>query len=306
MVKGVIEMGFEETPDFGVWYGEPYSSMPFHWHEQVEINYTIEGSLNYLLGGSLVEVPPGRLSLFWSGIPHSVVGATGIERFYWAYVPLVWVLRLGLPAAFMQRMMGGDMIVDTNPLKADREMLDAWSTELPQATAGRRHLIIREIEARIVRFALSHTGEPGEEHIPSEEGPVQKVSEMARFITKNYTRQLQTKDVAGHVGLHPNYAMTLFRKYYGMTLSTYITRLRVCQAQYLLISSNVDISRIAYEMGFGSVSRFYERFKAVSGHTPRQYRKNPELGDNVAKSPHNPCSRDGTSLPSKRQQDATG
>ena len=37
---------------------------------------------------------------------------------------------------------------------------------------------------------------------------------------------------------------TLSRRHYGMTLSTYLARMRVCQAQYHLISSD-DISRSA-------------------------------------------------------------
>lgn len=79
------------------------------------------------------------------------------------------------------------------------------------------------------------------------------------------------------MGLHPNYAMTLFRRHYGMTLSTYLTRLRVCQAQRLLVSTELEISRVAFETGFGSISRFYEAFKEISGQTPRQYRLLPGL-----------------------------
>lgn len=48
--------------------------------------------------------------------------------------------------------------------------------------------------------------------------------------------------------------------------------LRVCQAQNLLISTDLNVSRIAFETGFGSISRFYEAFKEVSGRTPCQYR----------------------------------
>ncbi len=71
--------------------------------------------------------------------------------------------------------------------------------------------------------------------------------------------------------LRPNYAMTLFRRDYGISLSSYRTWLRVCRARYLLVSTNWEVSRIAFETGFGSLSRFYEAFKAASGRTPRQY-----------------------------------
>jgi AraC-like DNA-binding protein len=246
--------------------------MPSHWHDQVEINYAVGGSLTYLLGGSVVRVTPGRLSLFWAGIPHSVLSRTEVEKFYWVYVPLVWVLRLRLPGSFMQRVMSGEMVVDADPSEVDRVMLDRWSGELPNADEDRRRLIIREVEARVMRFALAQAGETGGGHLPSGDGPVQKVSGMARFIAENHARPLRLKDIARHVGLHPNYAMTLFRRYYGMTLSTYLARLRVSQAQHLLISTDWEVSRVAFETGFGSISRFYEVFKGMSGQTPRQYR----------------------------------
>jgi AraC family transcriptional regulator, melibiose operon regulatory protein len=267
----------DEAPGFRIWRGQPYTTMPSHWHDQVEINYAVGGSLAYLLAGSIVRVSPGRLSLFWAGIPHSVVHRTEVEEFYWVYVPLVWVLRLGLPSSFMRRLMSGEMICDAEPLETDRQMLDRWSSELPHAYRVRRRLVIREVEARIMRLALAQAGEVGGEHVPSEVGAVRKVSEMARFVAENHAGPLRLDDVARQVGLHPNYAMTLFRRHYGMTLGDYLTRLRVCQAQYLIMSTDWKVSRIAFETGFGSLSRFYEAFKDVSGRTPRQYRLLSEM-----------------------------
>jgi AraC-like DNA-binding protein len=272
VVREIIRTDVDEAPGFRIWRGQPYASMPSHWHDQVEINYALGGSLTYLLAGSVVRVPPSRLSLFWAGVPHSVVSRTEVEEFYWVYVPLVWALRLGLPGSFMRRLMSGEMICDADPSEAGLVMLNKWSDELPHADDARRRLIIREVETRVMRLALAQTGEATDGHVPSHYGQVRKVSEMARFVAENHARSLHLRDVAGHVGLHPNYAMMLFRRHYGMTLSTYLTRLRVCEAQRLLISTDWDVSRIAFEAGFGSISRFYEAFKAVSGRTPRQYR----------------------------------
>jgi AraC-like DNA-binding protein len=272
-----IGTDLDEAPGFRVWRGQPLRSMPPHWHDQVEINYAVGGSLTYLLAGSVVRVPPGRLSLFWAGVPHSVPSRSRVEEFYWVYVPLVWLLRLGLPGPFMRRVMGGEMVVDADPLEADREMLERWSDELPRADDARMRLIVREVESRVMRLALSQTGEDKSEYVPWEGHPVRKVSEMARFVAQNCARPLRSEDVADHVGLHPNYAMTLFKRRYGMTLGDYLTRLRVCQAQYLLLSTDRDVSQIAFESGFGSISRFYDAFKAVSGKTPRQYRLLPRI-----------------------------
>jgi AraC family transcriptional regulator, melibiose operon regulatory protein len=85
---------------------------------------------------------------------------------------------------------------------------------------------------------------------------LRKVNEMARFIAENHGEPLPLKDLTHHVDLHPNYAMTLFVRHYEITLNDHLTRLRVCQVQYLLISTDEDVSRIAFEAGFGSISRF--------------------------------------------------
>ncbi len=289
-MRKVDKTDLDEAPGFRVWHGQPYTSMLPHWHDQVEINYSIGGSLTYLLGGSMVEIPRSRLSLFWARIPHGVVSGTEVERFYWVYMPLAWVLRLGLSGSFMQRLMSGYMIVDADPLEADRLMLDRWSDELPNADDSRRRLIIREVETRVMRFALAQADEASSELVSSDNAKLRKVGEMSRFIAENYAGSLRLSDVAQHVGLHPNYAMTLFRRHYGLTLNTYLTRLRVSQAQYLLISTDRDVLQIAFETGFGSISRFYEIFKATTGHTPRQYRMESGLWEYGPRSPFNPCS----------------
>jgi AraC family transcriptional regulator, melibiose operon regulatory protein len=58
-----------------------------------------------------------------------------------------------------------------------------------------------------------------------------------------------------------------------------------------LHSTDQEVSRVAFETGFGSISRFYEAFKIVSGRTPRQYRMLYEPPNQDQKPPFNPCAR---------------
>ncbi|WP_419189508.1 helix-turn-helix transcriptional regulator [Stieleria marina] len=96
---------------------------------------------------------------------------------------------------------------------------------------------------------------------------------MACYIARNYKTRLPTKDLADSVDLHPDYAATLFRKTFGTTLNTLITRHRVAEAQRLLITSNEQIVNIAFASGFDSLSRFNRAFKQTTGTTPRSFRK---------------------------------
>jgi YesN/AraC family two-component response regulator len=99
---------------------------------------------------------------------------------------------------------------------------------------------------------------------------------MSDYITKNFKINIHTDNIAEIAGLNPCYAATLFRKESGITITDFITMLRVYEAQRLLLTSDMKIIDIAMEAGFGSMSNFYNCFKKVCGKNPKDYRKDLE------------------------------
>ena len=80
-------------------------------------------------------------------------------------------------------------------------------------------------------------------------------------------------DVARAAGLHPNYAMTLFKKAFGITIKQAVTRHRLDAAQSLLLATDASIASIAFDCGFGSLSSFYEAFEKRFSVSPASFRK---------------------------------
>jgi AraC-like DNA-binding protein len=66
--------------------------------------------------------------------------------------------------------------------------------------------------------------------------------------------------------------MSLFRKSFGISIGDYITQYRIAHAQRLLVTTTMNVSEIALDSGFGSVSRFYTAFKQVCEMSPGAYR----------------------------------
>ncbi len=62
------------------------------------------------------------------------------------------------------------------------------------------------------------------------------------------------------------------KKYYGITPSEYINRIRLYNAAQLLKSSKKSVLDIVFECGFNNTSYFYECFKKEFGMSPKQYR----------------------------------
>ena len=93
---------------------------------------------------------------------------------------------------------------------------------------------------------------------------------MQAFIEGAFQDAIRPRDVAHATGLSLAYAGTLFRRSTGKTLSEAITARRVDFAVRMLEHGGSDISmtKVALESGFGSVSRFYEAFRKATGTVP--------------------------------------
>jgi len=67
--------------------------------------------------------------------------------------------------------------------------------------------------------------------------------------------------------------LSLNQKETGMTYPQYLNEIRLTEARMLLRTSNLDIGKIAYEVGYREVSHFNRIFKRTMGMNPTKYRK---------------------------------
>jgi AraC-like DNA-binding protein len=102
---------------------------------------------------------------------------------------------------------------------------------------------------------------------------------MACLIAQRYSQPLTVEEVSRHVGLHPNYAMGLFKRGIGTTIVDYITKHRVSHAQRLLATTDTKIVEVALNSGFASTSRFNAAFRQECGCPPREYRQQHRIAD---------------------------
>jgi AraC-like DNA-binding protein len=68
------------------------------------------------------------------------------------------------------------------------------------------------------------------------------------------------------------YFCKLFKKATGMTLTEYVSRVRVEKAKELLVDPALRVSEVVYAAGFGSIPRFNSVFKRYVGMPPTEYR----------------------------------
>lgn len=250
------------------------------YHNEIELNFLEHGSLTYLLRGRRVTVRAGRLTAFWALVPHQIVESEGDAPYYVATIPLASFLQWSLPPEFVNAILRGEVIEGSDSAcESDHCRFRQWLVDATDEAEVTSEIMLMEIEARLHRLAATFAGSTPavEQSVNLDAERSSDVETMAVFVAANYQQALQIKDIADCVGLHPDYATSLFQRTFGMTLYDYLLDHRITHAQRLLATTDKKISTIAFDSGFNSISRFNAAFKDTCQCTPSSYRQSHQL-----------------------------
>jgi AraC-like DNA-binding protein/ligand-binding sensor protein len=109
---------------------------------------------------------------------------------------------------------------------------------------------------------------------PAEPAAVTKAKE---YVGAHLDGAIGLEQVVQHVGVSRFYFCKLFKKATGMTLTEYVSRVRLEKAKALLVDPSVRISEVAFAAGFGSIPQFNSVFKRYVGVAPTEYRESLKL-----------------------------
>ena len=102
------------------------------------------------------------------------------------------------------------------------------------------------------------------------------VRSAINFIQFNMAEpDLSLKRIAKAVNVNASYLSHQFNQEVGTSIPEYIARMRIEEAQNLLLSaSGFSVGQIATAVGFQDVNYFSKTFKRIAGCTPSVYRQN--------------------------------
>jgi transcriptional regulator GlxA family with amidase domain len=143
------------------------------------------------------------------------------------------------------------------------------------------HMVRRDLGSAVAADAARLAVTPLEreggqaQYVVHEQPPVPRGSLLEpalAWIEEHLGDELTLADIAARCGMSTRSFSRRFREHTGTTPLQWLLRARVRRAQYLLEHSDQAVERIAVQAGFGSAAAFRERFKRVTGTTPRAYR----------------------------------
>ena len=100
------------------------------------------------------------------------------------------------------------------------------------------------------------------------------IAETLKYIDEHLTGDLSLETVAQSNSLSAVHFHNIFKSATGKTLRQYVEEQRIKKSIELLLTTNYNLTEIAYECGFSSQSYFSYAFRRKMNCTPREYIKN--------------------------------
>ncbi|MFC4596692.1 helix-turn-helix domain-containing protein [Cohnella hongkongensis] len=92
-----------------------------------------------------------------------------------------------------------------------------------------------------------------------------------QYMKESYAKPIDLKKLAARANLSPKYFGTLFKQAAGVSVSQYLTGIRIGEAKRLLRENRHTIEEIAEKVGIGDLYYFSKLFKKAEGLSPKRY-----------------------------------
>lgn len=102
----------------------------------------------------------------------------------------------------------------------------------------------------------------------------EKIADSVNHLHNHYLENdFRIEDLARIANISTRYYEKLFCRKFGTTPKEYILHLKLERAKELLHNEKILIRDIAYQLGYSDIYHFGKLFKAKTGYTPTEYRK---------------------------------
>ena len=98
-------------------------------------------------------------------------------------------------------------------------------------------------------------------------------SDVKKYLDESYRKSITSEDLSRQFGYVPSYICRVFRRSFGVSPATYVTKLRIGEAKALLRKRpDLLVKEIAFLVGFKDQYHFSKTFKKEEGVWPTDYR----------------------------------
>lgn len=251
----------------------PAFEFKWHYHPEYELTYILKGNGYRVVGNSHEQFITGDLVLLGSKLPHTWYGKNEDGSPSEAIV-------IQFSSAFVEPFL------KLNEGQAIKELLAQAAKGIRFESDGlfvQKLLSLgqtKELESVLVLLSLLQdlTTKPATILCPDSYHNViskkfeTRINKVCTYIQNHYAESISLKQVSDLVFMSESNFCKFFKKATSTTFSDYLNDLRINEACHLLLSSEDNVSKIAHDCGFESLSYFNRVFLKKKQVTPSGFR----------------------------------
>lgn len=101
----------------------------------------------------------------------------------------------------------------------------------------------------------------------------EEILKSVAYIKKNIEKNISVEDLADHVHLSVSHFKNKFKTEMGTSPADFVQRQKIDKSETLLRAGTMNITEIAYSLGYPSSQHFSSVFKKYTGKSPSQFKK---------------------------------
>lgn len=251
--------------------------IPVHWHDELEIIYVKSGFLTVNISGENYIGKPGDAFVVSPGNLHFMGSQTGTVDYFTFLFPLKYIaFRTDdmLDDKLIEPLNSGHLMISPEIKDTVKEQCEqlagVYAAEIDESESK----ITSQIRKKIILLQFIHElWKKGfiVENDTTGRNTVEK--EMVSYIQQNYMGKILLREFGEQFHLSEKYISRYFKEHFHITLSQYVTYLRLEHAKQMLQETDISVTEVAMQSGYQNISYFIRSFKKTYGVSPLKYRK---------------------------------
>jgi AraC-like DNA-binding protein len=253
---------------------------PPHWHEEIEVIYSLEGEMQVGLNNEIYTIQPRDIFLIGGGdVHHFISGRKGSRcviiqfglAFFDSFSNVISDRRFVRPMLGYSKKLGTEE--QTNIHQAMERQILAIMDEYQEKKDGYQMALKARIYDLVVILLRQVPMEPYQPREKSRQiSRLKRLEKVFGYVEENYYRNIGLEEIARVANYSPYHFTRFFKESTGINFNDYLNSFRIKKVERLLLDMDLTITEVAYKAGFNSIKTFNRVFKKLKGCSPSEYR----------------------------------
>lgn len=264
--------------------------VPWHWHEELEFLYVLEGMMDYWTAGNCVHLEKFDGLFINTNVMHQVIFPREAE-YIRSHVFMIRPRFLAEEGSLLNKKYVRTVLYDHKlqaavfrqesvMQKKVLEDMQKMSKIYEEKTFGYEMAFRNRTADMWIDFLHMLGVEPETARLRTSEKE-ERLKEMLAFIHQEYGNEISLSDIADAAKVSKREALRCFQEEIRISPGAYLKEYRLQMACTMLKNTSATITNISQNCGFHSASYFGKVFRNQMGCTPYEFKNRVGTGKNT-------------------------